>query len=334
MPSISATVAVVSGGPSPEADVSRLSAARLIPTLEARYSKAVQLELDHTLPALLQEYSVDVVFPVAHGPVGEDGSLQGLLDIMGVAYVGSGVLASACAMDKSVTKRILQAAGIPLAKDRIIHRRDDLNTCARQCIEYLGKKVILKPLGQGSGIGIQFAEGYEDLRRKLSAGLVVEDQMLVEEFITGREITAGVLDLKEPLVLPVTEITTADGAWYDYIHRYTPGLSEHTTPAALPAAQYQHIQEIALKAHQLLGCRDISRSDFVVPETGYPVLIELNNLPGMTPTSLFPDGAKAAGIAFETLIHSLVDHALSRKTQGLITLPTWSVPQLDAPSPS
>ncbi len=330
MPGIPATIAVVTGGPSSEADVSRLSAAKLIPALEARYSKVVHLELDYTLPSLLQDYCVDVVFPVAHGPVGEDGSLQGLLDIMGVAYVGSGVLASACAMNKSVTKRILQAAGIPLSKDQIIHRRDDLNTCVHQCIACLGEKVILKPLAQGSGIGVQFAEGYEDLRHKLSVSLTIEDQMLVEELITGREITAGVLDLEETLVFPVTEITTPDGAWYDYVHRYTPGLSKHTTPAVLPEAQYQSVQEIALKAHQLLGCRDLSRSDFVVPEVGCPILIELNNLPGMTPTSLFPDGAKAAGVAFETLIHRLVDHALNRKSQGLNTLPTWTVPKLTA----
>ena len=136
------------------------------------------------------------------------------------------------------------------------------------------------------------------------------------------------LDLEKTIVFPVTEITTPDGAWYDYVHRYTPGLSEHTTPAALPEQQYQRVQEIALKAHQLLGCRDLSRSDFVVPEVGCPILTELNNLPGMTPTSLFPDGAKAAGIGFEDLVFQLIDHALSRRGDSSNTLSHWSVPKL------
>ena len=127
-------------------------------------------------------------------------------------------------------------------------------------------------------------------------------------------------------MLPVIEITTPDGAWYDYVHRYTPGLSDHTIPADLPESQYQRVQEIALKAHQLLGCRDLSRSDFIVPEVGSPVFSELNNLPGMTPTSLFPDGAKAMGISFEELVCSLVDHALKRGKEKKRDY--WPLPKL------
>ncbi|MDB2384241.1 D-alanine--D-alanine ligase [Endozoicomonas sp.] len=328
MPNSNKTVAIICGGPSPEADISRLSASRLYPALASNYQRVVQLELDRQLPQQLVLHAVDVVFPVAHGPMGEDGSLQGLLDIMGIAYVGSGVLASASALDKSVTKRILHAAGIPLAKDQIIYRHEAIDDAIQRCIDCLGEQLIIKPLAQGSGIGVQFASGYEDLREKLSESLAMEDKMLVEEFISGREITAGVLDLEKTIVLPVTEITTPDGAWYDYVHRYTPGLSAHTIPALLPEAQSLRVQEIALKAHQLLGCRDLSRSDFVVPEVGSPILTELNNLPGMTPTSLFPDGARAQGIAFEELVCMLVDHALHRKEKETEKVATWQLPQL------
>ena len=329
MPDKSKTIAVICGGPSPEADVSRLSAERISAPLEKHYGKVLHLELDGSLPERLVRHKIDVAFPVAHGPFGEDGRLQGLLDIMDVPYVGSGTLASACALNKLVTKRILQNAGIPLARDRVVEREEDLAKAAEECIERLGKKVIIKPFAQGSGIGIQFACGCEDLRDKLAQGLQLDSQLLVEEFIHGREITAGVLDLDETEVLPVIEITTPDGAWYDYVHRYTPGLSDHTIPASLPGQQYKRVQEIALQAHRLLGCQDISRSDFIVPETGEPIFSELNNLPGMTPTSLFPDGAKHAGISFEELMCRLVDHALKRAGDHRNGKDYWPLPKLN-----
>ena len=332
MPDKNKTIAVICGGLSPEADVSRLSASRITPPLEKHYGKVVHLELDHTLPEQLLKHSVDVAFPVAHGPYGEDGRLQGLLDIMGVPYVGSGALASACSLDKVVTKRILTSAGIPMARDSVIYRTEDPSEAALDCIETLGPKVIIKPPGQGSGIGVQFAMGYEDLKGKLKTGLQLDEKLLVEEFITGREITAGVLHLDTIEVLPVTEITTPDGAWYDYAHRYTPGLSDHTIPALLPPEQYKKVQDIALKAHLLLGCQDISRSDFIVPAEGNPIFAELNNLPGMTPTSLFPDGARHAGITFEELMCRLIDHALKRGEILRNGHEYWPVPQLDIPN--
>ncbi|MDP0562733.1 MAG: D-alanine--D-alanine ligase [Candidatus Endonucleobacter sp. (ex Gigantidas childressi)] len=330
MPNSNNTVAIVCGGPSAEADVSRLSASRLSLVLEKNYDTVLLLELDPQLPAQLVKNKVDIVFPIAHGSMGEDGALQGLLDIMEIPYIGSNVLGSACSLDKTVAKHILQAAGVPLAKDIVIYNHESLDDAAKRCINYLGSNVVIKPLNQGSGIGVQFADGITNLRDKLSNSLALDQKILVEEFISGREITAGVLDCEETVVLPVTEITTPDGAWYDYAHRYTPGLSEHTIPALLPEAQYRKVQEIALKAHQLLGCRDLSRSDFIVPGTGSPVFIELNNLPGMTPTSLFPDGAKAHGILFEDLVCRLVDHALRRGKQQKEnkSISYWPLPKL------
>lgn len=333
MPDKNKTIAIICGGLSPEADVSRLSASRITPPLEKHYGQVLHLELDHTLPDMLVKHKVDVAFPVAHGPWGEDGRLQGLLDIMGVPYVGSGTLASACALDKIVTKRILKDAGIPLAKDRVVYASEDIPTAAADCIDKLGNHVILKPSGQGSGIGVQFAKGIEELTEKLTHGLQLDERLLVEEFIEGKEITAGVLDLSETQgkieSLPVIEITTPDGAWYDYLHRYTPGLSDHIIPAPLPESQYQRVQEIALKAHQLLGCQDISRSDFIVPATGEPIFAELNNLPGMTPTSLYPDGARHSGIDFETLMCLLVDNALKRGEKSRNGQAYWPVPELN-----
>ncbi|PJE80998.1 D-alanine--D-alanine ligase [invertebrate metagenome] len=320
-------VGIVCGGPSPEADVSRLSAARIIKPLSKIFA-AVQLELDQYLPEQLIKNSIDVVFPVAHGPMGEDGSLQGLLDIMGIPYVGSSVLGSACAMDKSVTKRILQHSGIPVAKDVLVCEWENIDDSVQRCIDSLGTNLIIKPADLGSGIGVQFINNIDELRDGLESGLECHPKLLVEERIYGREITAGVLDTGQITALPVIEITTPDGAWYDYVHRYTPGLSQHTIPARIPDIQYKRVQDIALKAHNLLECRDLSRSDFIVPEVGQPIIAEVNNLPGMTPTSLFPDGAKAAGIEFEDLLKRLVLHAFKRGNRLQERLQRWTLPTL------
>ncbi|WP_419537058.1 D-alanine--D-alanine ligase family protein [Endozoicomonas sp.] len=329
MPDRSITVGIICGGLSPEANVSRLSAGRISPPLERNYQKVVTLELDEMLPANLTLHQVDVVFPVAHGPMGEDGCLQGLLEIMGIPYVGSTVLGSACALDKVTTKRILQAAGIPMAKDCVVSRTDPLNLSVNQCLEALGEKVIIKPFAQGSGIGIQFAQGEKELSERLRSGFEKDEQLLVETFIQGREVTAGVLELDTTQVLPTTEIITPDNAWYDYTHRYTPGLSEHIIPARITDYQRKRVQEIALQAHQLVRCRDISRSDFIVPENGEPIFSEINNLPGMTPTSLFPDGARHAGIEFEDLICRLIDNAMLRKEKQVNKNDYWPIPELN-----
>lgn len=328
MPDKNKTIAIVSGGPSPEADVSRIAADRLIPSVEKHYGKVVHLELDRQLPKQLARHQVDVVFPTAYGPLGEDGCLQGLLEIMNIAYIGSQPQASANALNKVTTKRILSHLGMPLAKDLIVKASDDIGQSVTNCLEQLGEKVIIKPFSQGSGIGIEFAEGCEHLRECLLEGFLNDQELLVEEFITGREITAGVLELETTQVLPVIEITTCDGAWYSYEYRYNPGMSDHIIPAPLPEEQYRRVQELTLLAHTGLGCRDISRSDFIVPENGEPVLVELNNLPGMTPTSLFPDSANHAGIEFGDLVCQLIDHALARQKKQKAQ-PGWRLPKLE-----
>ncbi|AMO57771.1 D-alanine--D-alanine ligase [Endozoicomonas montiporae] len=332
MPDKNKTVAVVCGGPSPEADVSRIAANRLTPSLSKHYGKVVKLELDKQLPEQLVRHEVDVVFPATYGPQGEDGCLQGLLEVMGIPYIGSRPQASANALNKVTTKRLLSHLGMPLAKDLVIRASDNLERNTNNCLEQLGEKVIIKPFSQGSGIGIQFAEGYDQLKACLQESFKKDNELLIEEFIVGREITAGVLELEATQVLPVIEITTCDGAWYSYEYRYNPGMSDHIIPAPLPPEQYQRVQELTLLAHTGLGCRDISRSDFIVPSSGEPVLAELNNLPGMTPTSLFPDSARHAGIEFDDLVCRLIDHALTRheqKTEPDYCSGYWELPELE-----
>ncbi|MGY0217981.1 D-alanine--D-alanine ligase family protein [Endozoicomonadaceae bacterium StTr2] len=312
-PTQSATIAIVCGGPSSEAEVSRSSAKQVAEALAPHYQKVELVELDKDLPAKLVALRADVVFPCLHGSPGEDGTIQGMLDIMQIPYVGSGVKASACAMDKAVTKHILRPAGVPLAKELVLEQEEPVSESVARIQSELGDHVVIKPLGQGSARGVSFCKGADEIRKGIELAYQYENRLMIESFVVGKEITAGVIEGKNgPEVLPVLEIRTPEGSWYDFEHRYTPGLSEHIVPAPLPEQQYKKIQEITLIAHQLLGCEDLSRSDFVVPEEGDPIFVEINTIPGMTPTSLLPDEAKAVGISFEQLMIGFIERALKR----------------------
>lgn len=305
-------VAVVCGGPSAEVDVSRVSGREVAEALRATYSNVVVIELNSQVGEALKNSDAEVVFPVLHGPPGEDGTFQGLLEIMGLPYVGSGVRASACAMDKVVAKDLFRRAGLPVARDLVVGREEDLKVAAQKVQNVLGADVVVKPLSQGSALGVYFASTESEVHSAIRKALDLDERVLVEERIEGKEITGGVLERNGLEALPVIEIRTPPGSWYDYEHRYTAGLSEHLIPAEISEEQYRKVQEYAIAAHRVLGCRDLSRADFVVPEQGAPIILEVNTLPGMTPTSLYPDAAKAVGLSFEKLVELLIERARTR----------------------
>ena len=313
-------VAVVCGGPSAEAEVSRASARGVAGALRERFPHTLVLELDNEIFDRLALNRVDVVFPVLHGPPGEDGTFQGFLETIGIPYVGSGVAASARAMDKIVAKYLFRDAGLPVARDAVVRRGPVRHGIAHALIERLGPRVVVKPARQGSSLGVAFASDAASLERALEAAFAFDNHVLVEERIDGKEVTVGLIDRFGLVAMPAIEIRTPPGSWYDFEHRYTPGLSEHVIPAEITEMQYRRVRDIARKAHLALGCRDLSRVDFVVPVVGDPVLLEVNTLPGMTPTSLYPDAARASGIEFETLIAHLVERALDRKPVGCAQL--------------
>lgn len=306
-------IAVVFGGASIESEVSRVSSQAVAKALQDNYRNVVLLELSPNLADELAKNNIELVFPMVHGRPGEDGTLQGFLETLQLPYVGSGVLASACAMDKSVAKQIFKAYGLPVAKELLVHRGEPISTLISSVKEQLGEQVVVKPTCEGSSLGISFPQTEKELEQALLQAFVMNDRVLIEERIIGKEITAAVLERSmETQALPVIEITTPPNTWYDYAHRYTAGWSEHIVPAQLPEYQYQRVQAIASQAHQALQCRDFSRADFVVPESGEPILLEVNTLPGMTPTSLYPDAAKASGISFSELVAYLVENAWQR----------------------
>lgn len=305
-------IAVVCGGTSAEAEVSRVSGRGVAEALQKNFRNVHVLDLDSRIGAALRDAGTDVVFPVLHGPMGEDGTFQGFLEVLGLPYVGSGVGASACAMNKAAARGIFAAAGLPVSAGAIVNRNTDARAAAARIVGSVGDDVVVKPCSQGSALGVSFCVGIDEISGGIARALEFDEWVLAEKRVSGREITVGIIEREEAEALPVIEIETPEATWYDFEHRYTPGLSRHIIPAPLSEEQYARTQEIALGAHRALGCRDLSRADFVVPEEGEPVILEVNTIPGMTPTSLYPDAAAAVGMSFEQLVEHLVRRAAAR----------------------
>lgn len=309
--STSLNIAVLMGGDSLEADVSRVSASEVANALDAKSHQTTLVELGVDVAVELTALRPDVVFPALHGPPGEDGTVQGMLEMLHLPYVGSGVHGSAVAMDKGVAKIIFRQAGLPVADDVVIPANGNAADAAILVRDALGERIVVKPSSLGSAIGVtRLANGGDPqpaLREALKLGAV-----LVEPYVEGREITVGVLDLcgQDPVPFPVIEIRTAPDQWYDSINRYKVGGSEHIIPAALPEGVNTELQRIAVVAHQCLALRDLSRADFIVADDDQITLLEVNTLPGMTPTSLYPDGARAMGIEFPDLLDAMVRSAI------------------------
>jgi D-alanine-D-alanine ligase len=307
-------VAVLSGGQSAEADVSRRSAAEVHNALAACGHDSRLFELDQNFVTTLLEAPPDVVFPALHGPPGEDGTIQGLLEMLGLPYVGSGVRGSALAMDKVIAKSVFRSHNLPVSAERVVGTGAELKTAVAEIHNALGSAVAIKPLNAGSAIGVQLLPKGGDLHAALTKGLQFGD-CLVEPFIAGKELTVGVLHTSTQLQAhPVIEIRTATGQWYDYENRYTPGQSEHIVPAQLDLKVSAELQRIAVAAHAALGLRDLSRADFILDAENNITLLEVNTLPGMTSTSLYPDGAAALGVSFKELVDLLVRTAFARST--------------------
>ena len=320
-------VAVVEGGPSSEAAVSRSSAEGVARALEATGHRVFRVTLTRALPVELANAQIDVVFPVVHGAIGEDGCLQGLLEVMALPYVGSGVLASALASDKIAAKVAFRGRGLPVAEDYVVGRADDLAVAAERVRAKLGPAVVVKPYAQGSAIGVTRVPSDAadlDLVRGLERALALDEWALCERFVVGREVTCGVVDaaaLGESRALPPTEIVAKLGAFYDFRSRYGTGGSEHICPAHASPEVLADVQRVALEAHRALGCRDLSRVDFVLGDGSNPTkltLLEVNTIPGMTPTSLYPEAARIAGIPMDQLCDGLVRTAHARGARQAI----------------
>lgn len=252
----------------------------------------------------------DVVFIALHGKFGEDGTIQGMLDLLGIPYTGSGVLASALGMDKSMTKKVLAADGIPVPQSvdfTVRNSKWDESYVADKVVK-MGYPVMVKPSRQGSTIGMMKVNSPGELNTSIKHAAAYDEQIIVEKFIAGTELTVGVLGNDDPVALPVVEIVPKS-EYYDYESKYATGGSEHFIPARISDTQTAQAQDIALRAFRSLGCRGMARVDLILSKEGMCVL-EVNTIPGMTPTSLLPEAAKAVGIPFNQLLDMLIGFAL------------------------
>lgn len=273
----------------------------------------------------------DLIVPVTHGLRGEDGTLQGLLDFLGIPYVGSGVLGSALAMDKVRASEYLEAHGIRTPR-RVVVGGGRLawhpETTAQIVADHLGWPVFVKPSRGGSSLATAMASNPVELAECVEQAAALDSMILIEERIAGTEVTCGVLEIPgcgcfqasgkalHRVICPPTEIRPRQGGFFDFLSKYRPGGSEEITPARLEAEALRHVQEVADRAHVLLGCRGISRTDMIVTAEGEPVFLETNTLPGMTPTSLLPQGARAIGLDMTGLLEALLEAALAAASQA------------------
>ncbi len=299
-------VAVLMGGLSAERPISLRSGEACAKALEGEGFRVARVDVGTDAPQILAELKPDVAFNALHGRYGEDGAIQGLLELLRIPYTHSGVLASAAAMNKEIAKTIMAAAGVPVPQGRVVHRLEAAKA------HVLKPPYVLKPVSEGSSFGVFIVR--EDQGRPpqelTRADWAHGELMLAEEFIAGRELTCAVMGDR---ALDVIEILAADGGWYDYEAKYAKGGSKHILPANLKPNFYQKVQELALEAHRALGCRGVSRADFRFddrPEgTGALVVLEVKTQPGMTETSLVPEMAAYAGFTFGELVRWMVEDA-------------------------
>lgn len=309
-------VAVLMGGRSAEREISLVTGEQVASGLRQAGFDVVTIDTGSPdFLTALQECGADVAFICLHGRFGEDGTVQGLLELIDMPYVGSGVLASALAMDKAMCKAVFLSKGIPTPA-HVCYCADEIEDvgAARFVAESdlsFGPPWVVKPVREGSALGVTICRSKEEVPVALEEALSFDRDVLIEEFVEGVEVTVGVLGTgRSAEALPTLEIVP-EHDFYDFESKYEPGMSEHIIPARISEAAQRKCEEAALAAHRAIGCRGVSRVDLIVAPDDQVFVLEVNTIPGMTPTSLLPDAARAAGIGFSELCARLVRDAMS-----------------------
>ena len=300
-------IAVLMGGWSSERPVSLMSGEGVAKALESRGHKVIRIDMGRDVALKLTEAAPDVVFNALHGSPGEDGTVQGMMDLMGLTYTHSGLATSVIAIDKELTKQALVPHGVPMPGGRIIETAEIYKA------DPLARPYVLKPVNEGSSVGVAIVTNEGNYGNPISPAAEGPwqqfDRLLAEPFIRGKELTTAVLGGK---ALLVTELKPKSG-FYDFDAKYTDGMTDHICPAEIPEEIAQACKDIALRAHQLLGCRGATRSDFRWDDQrGLEglFLLEINTQPGMTPLSLVPEQARHMGMSYEDLVEAMVAEAL------------------------
>ncbi len=308
-------VGVVMGGESSEYEISLLSGNEVIKNIDQAKFNPVPVIISKDNAGLsiitwLKDHSIDVVFIAMHGRFGEDGALQGLLELVHIPYTGSGVLASAIGMDKLIFRKLLASSDIEIPNYVSLRKGQDYNIVHD---EIGSSKYFVKPHNQGSSVGTSIVVDKSQMEKALDKAYKYSNIALVDEYIAGKEITCGILGSDTPLALPLVEIKPKKGEFFDYDSKYSEGGADEIVPAPIPTDLTKSIQKSALTVYQLLGCRGFARVDFLLKEDNSFVVLEINTIPGLTPASLFPKAAYAAGISFRSLITKLIGYALDAR---------------------
>jgi D-alanine-D-alanine ligase len=301
-------VAVLFGGKSAERAVSLNTGAQVLAALQGLGFDAMPIDTgDADFITQLAGAGADVAFICLHGRFGEDGTVQGLCELMELPYVGSGVLASALALEKVKSKQFFSLAGLPTPDYAVVHRGKPYDIAA--LVSAVGEKSVVKPANEGSSVGMTIVHRADELAGAIEKAFEYDRDVLVEHFVEGTEVTIAVIGNDDVVALPTLEIVP-EHEFYDYDSKYVPGMSSHIIPARVSEDARAECQRLAVAAHQTLGCRGMSRADTIVEADGSVWLLEVNTIPGMTATSLVPDAARAAGIEFPELCQMLVGFAL------------------------
>jgi len=306
-------VLVLMGGLSEEREVSLRSGAGVCDALNKNGYHVDTLDLSRDNLWKIKEINPNAVFIALHGKYGEDGTVQGFLDILGIPYTGSGAETSAICMNKGTTKKIFNYEGIPTADFEIVNKynyrknKPDLS----KIIERLGLPLVVKAATQGSSIGVYIAKNIADLESYIEEAFAYDDEVVIEEFINGPQLTVAIVGNEEPQILPAIEITAAN-EFYDYEAKYTPGMCDHIIPARISDSVMKKVNEISEKVYTSFKCRGYVRVDFMLDEDENLYVLEINTIPGMTAMSLVPDAARAAGISYEELVDRIIKLALQK----------------------
>jgi len=306
MPLTTAHIGVLMGGASAEREVSLKTGKTIYAALRSQGYRVTTIDVDASLPWVLKRKKIEVAFLALHGPGGEDGTVQGLLDVIGIPYTGSGVRASAVGMDKSMTKILVEREGVPVAPG--ISIRKGQGAVIPNTLKW---PLVVKPIDQGSTVGVSIvhtpAQWSSALRRARQQGSAI----LAETFIAGREIAVSVLNGK---ALPTVEIV-APGGFYDYAAKYEKSETQYLCPAPITKAQDRQMKDLAVRSYEALGCKGAARVDFRLNSKGRPFFLEINTIPGMTERSLLPMAAAEAGMNYESLTERILQSALKRSFQ-------------------
>jgi len=298
------TIGVLMGGLSSEREVSLASGNAIMNALKEKGYHPIAIDVSRDVAEKIHRHGIEIAFIALHGRLGEDGAIQGMLEVMGIPYTGSGILASALGMNKSVSKQVFRSHGLYVGPYEIVYAGGAGNI--QTIIDQLKYPVVIKPHAEGSSVGVSLVFKREDVAPAVALAFKYGSEILIEKFIVGKEVQVGILGDR---ALGAIEIVPKR-QFYDYAAKYEPGMSDHFFPARIPEATYARTLEAGIAAHRALGCRCYSRVDFIVAENDIPYILEVNTLPGMTATSLLPEIAKGVGITFPDLVEEILSLAI------------------------